>query len=142
MRRWLLFAVLAVTCLGWVGAEEPNAPASTEPQSWEGQASDKLVAVWGKPTKIKKDRSGGQVLVYRLRLLDNHIVGKFQVVCGDVGEGSPGVDVGGLGLLGDELMRNRGSRAAVATLKVRFYVDNEGTVYREEYAPVKWKNLK
>jgi len=138
MRQGLLFAVLAVTCVGWVGAEEPNTPASTEPQSWEGQSSDKVIAAWGKPNKIKKDGSGGKVLVYKLRLPGNLSVGNMEVPAMDVGEGPPEVDRRRLESPMSDVHFS-GSTAVFATLKVRFYVDNEGIVYRVEFSPVKLK---
>ena len=143
MRQRLLFSVLAVMCLGWIGAEEPNAPAPSEPQAWKGQPADKLVAVWGKPKKIKKDGSGGQVLIYRLSLPGGDGPGFTEVQWSDLGVGpSPAgvaeeptpVSPGQPGSI-----RSPGSQYVAGTLKVRFYVDDEGTIYREEYAPVKWK---
>ncbi len=106
---------------------DPN-PAFEPLTSWEGKHSDELIAGWGKPRKTKRHGEGGKVLVYRLRFFGGEMVGDTVIEWSEAGCASD--------------VYNSFTPRVMATQKVKFYVDAEGIVRGQEYAPRKWKQKK
>ena len=127
-------------------ASDPGNPdPAFGPQAWEGKHSDELIASWGKPRRTKRDGKDGKVLVYRLRFYGERIVGETKTSWSDAGIGPTTGHVSGrqesATNSGPELVF-AGSLEVIATQKVKFYVDAEGIVRGQEFAPRKWKRKK
>ncbi len=99
-----------------------------EPTDWKGKHSDELIAEWGKPRKTKPHGEGGKVLVYRLRFFGGEMVGDTIIDWSDAGCQSD--------------VSNSVTPRVIATQKVKFYLDAEGIVRGQEFAPRKWKQKK
>ncbi len=96
--------------------------------AWTGKHSDVLIAELGKPKKTKRHGEGGKVLVYRLRLFGSEMVGDTIIRWSDAGCGSD--------------VSNSVTPRVIATQKVKFYLDAEGIVRGQAFAPRKWKQKK
>ena len=137
-----LVALCLLALAAPVLADDSGSPdPAFEPSAWEGKHSDELIAAWGKPTKTKRYKEDGEVLVYRLRFFGKEIVGETKVRWSDAGVGpSPGHtgDRERAIVYGPEVSFTGGPEV-IATQKVKFYVDRRGVIRREEFGPRKWK---
>ena len=100
-------------------------PALEPPTSWKGRPSGELIAGWGKPKKTKPHGEGGKVLVYRLHFFGDEMVGDTIIRWGEAGCETD--------------VYNSATPRVIATQKVKFYLNREGVIRGEEFAPVKWK---
>lgn len=147
MIRQFAAVLLGLFFLGSPGAGETE-PAKGPPY-WEGKRRGELVEALGPPTKTKRDGRGGAVLIYRLRILGNELVGAGGLRWSQLGIGpsplplsgerSQDLHTPGIPEWGD-IGVNEGALEVVATQKLRFHVNEDGIVYREEISPVKWKS--
>ncbi len=94
-------------------------------QAWTGKHSDVLIAELGKPKKTKRHGEGGKVLVYRLRFFGGEMVGDTIIQWSNAG-------------CQTDVSKSHTPRV-MATQKVKFYLDAEGIVRHQEFAPQKWK---
>jgi len=135
----LCLLVLAAPVL----ASNPGEPGpASDPPDWKGKHSDQLIASWGEPTKTKRRGKDGKVLVYKLRFFGEQVTGETKIRWSDAGIGpspshAPGRHQTNNGGPGDLIFA--GGPVVIATQKVKFYVDREGIIQREEFAPRKWK---
>ena len=124
MRYVVALCLLALTVPLFAG--DPGAPDSAlAAQTWTGKHSDQLIAELGKPKKTKRHGEGGKVLVYRLRFFRGEMIGNTIIPWS---EADCETDVW-----------NSATPRIIATQKVKFYVDAEGIVRGQEFAPRKWK---
>ncbi len=128
-------------------ASDPvNPDPAFETRAWTGKHSDELIAEWGKPRKTKRDGKDGKVLIYRLRFFGEEIAGDTIISWSEAGIGpSPVHTLSPRQASPTEEpsdMIFAGAPKVVATQKVKFYVDREGIIQRQEFAPRKWKKKK
>ena len=135
MHRALLACILGFAFLGDARADEPIIVAGQT--SWEGEYYLKLRAAWGKPSKTKRHGKVGKLLVYRLRLYGNDVVGAGSIRLSDAGIGPSDPNDGNTVSGGD--IKFSGTLEVLATQKVKFYVNDQGIIYEQEFSPVKWK---
>jgi len=145
--RYVSLACLLLLAAPILASDPVNPDPAFETRAWTGKHSDELIAEWGKPRKTRRDGKDGKVLVYRLRFFGEEVVGTTKISWSDSGIGpSPG-DTGDRhdpphlsGGPGDMIFA--GGPKVIATQKVKFYVDAEGIIQRQESAPRKWKQKK
>lgn len=116
-------------------ASDPvNPDPAFETRAWTGKHSDQLIAEWGKPRKTKRDGKDGKVLVYRLRFFGEEVLETTTYdFCFQFYRGNSCAPLD---------MTFAGMPQVIATQKVKFYVDAEGIIQRQEFAPQKWKQKK
>ncbi len=149
--RYVSLACLLLLAAPILASDPVNPDPAFETRAWTGKHSDELIAEWGKPRKTKRDGKDGKVLVYRLRFFGEEVFGTTKISWSDAGIGpSPVTDdetatfrcraqcPGGMPLD----MTFAGGPKVIATQKVKFYVDREGIIQRQEFAPRKWKKKK
>jgi hypothetical protein len=98
---------------------------AVQPPAWKGKPSEELIAEWGKPRKTKPHGEGGKVLVYRVRFFGGEMVGDTIITWSEANCETDAY--------------NSATPRVIATQKVKFYVDAEGIVQGQVFAPRKWK---
>ena len=126
--RYLVGLCLFALAVPVFASDSGNPGPAFEPPVWKGKHSDELIAEWGEPRKTKRHGEGGKVLVYRLRLFGGEMVGDTIIRWSDAGCESD--------------VSNSVTPRVIATQKVKFYLDAEGIVRGQEFAPRKWKQKK
>ena len=145
MIRYLAVVLLGLSQLGLPGTSESE-PAQ-DPPAWVGMPMAEVIHAFGPPRKIRRDGRGAAVLVYRLRILGNEIVGAAGTSWSDLGIGPSPLPGSGDGPRGadDIAMESAGAVLSgggleiVATQKLRFHVNEEGLVFRQDISPIKWR---
>ena len=125
MRYVLALCLFALAVPVFASDPEFLDPALEPLTSWKGEHSDQLIEECGKPRKTKRHGEGGKVLVYRVRFLGGEMVGDTIIRWSEAGCETD--------------VWNSFTPRVIATQKVKFYVDAEGIVQGQEFAPRKWK---
>ena len=147
MKRLISLCVIGILTIGLLSltvpvfASDPGGPDSAFESltSWKGKHSDELIAALGKPKKTKRDGKDGKVLVYRLRFFGKEGVGETKTSWSAAGIGNTSGQSNDSTQIDWPRLVFAGGPEVVATQKVKFYVDREGIIQREEFAPRKWK---
>ncbi len=137
----LIVVLFVLGTVGRIFAGDPVNFAAGSLASWKGKHTNDLFAELGKPDKTKRD-GDGKVLVYRLRFYGSEVVGKTEVTLSAAGVGaSPDhpEEIRDSARMHGAGLSFGGGLAVVAKQKVKFYVDADGIVTREEFGPRKWK---
>lgn len=72
MRSILLLFVLAAACAPALAQEVPELLPElryADPESWVGQSREEIVAKWGEPFRAKRQKDGGELIVFPRRVL-------------------------------------------------------------------------
>ena len=130
----VLAVLFLVPC--WASASgEDSEPSST---SWVGKSADELVASLGRPTKTKRGKKGAKIFVYRFSSPREK-----PEVASKSAMGWRGTDSNWGGRASDPPpLYNGGGLPTKTILKLRFYVDQGRTIYKEETLAPKEKKKK